>query len=123
MDSKQEEAKQLEELKKKYNEKVDENIRKNKLANSNLLRKLGMYNINSIELPSSSFWESFKITVSSLFAYFLDNIPDLAIKLVIVSIMVCIYYIIGTTLLYITKASSLLPVETSCFPYTEKTPK
>ena len=123
MDSKQEEAKQLEELKKKYNEKVDENIRKNKLANSNLLRKLGMYNINSIQLPSSTFWESFKITVSSLFAYFLDNIPDLAIKLVIVSIMVCIYYMIGTTLLYITKASSLLPVETSCFPYTEKTPK
>lgn len=124
MESKAEQAKQLEEIKKNYNAKVDENIRKNKLASSNLLRKLGMTS-TTMELPSSSFWESLQMTVSSLFVYFLDNIPDLAIKLIIVSIIVCIYYVIGSTLLYVTKATQtgVLPVSMSCFPYTEKTPQ
>ena len=113
----------LDELKQQFKVKKENAKQKQNILNSNLLNKIGIGKIPNFAVKS--LWQQILSVLTQMFHYFLDNIPELAIKIVVVAIIIVVYAVIGGCFLYLCKTShaNMLPTDINCSPYTENTPE
>lgn len=113
----------LDELKQQFKVKKENANQKQNILNSNLLNKIGIGKIPNFAIKS--LWQQLLSVLTQMFHYFLDNIPELVIKIVVVAIIIVVYAVIGGSLLYLCKTShaNMLPTDINCSPYTENTPE
>ena len=122
----EEQKQNLKNLKNEASRKIDQGA---SIIGSNLLNSFQGKNINGEKLKDTlnnidqeGIFNVIKLVLSEMIDYFMENLPDFAIKIGIMIIAVIVYFSLGGGMLYICKISqtNFLPVFSDCFPYSDK---